>query len=140
MSREKREDRPDRAAAVLLDEGRVLLIRRTKPGEDYLVVPGGKVEPGESPEQACRREVLEEVNLTVEVGELLDDFRDEGRTQFFFRVRRTGGRVRLGDGPERARAGAENGYEPVWVPVSELDEHELRPREARRIIERAAGD
>ncbi len=33
--------------------------------------PGGKVEPGEDPREALRREILEELDLEVEVGELL---------------------------------------------------------------------
>lgn len=128
----------DRAAAVLVEEGKVLLIKRTKPDDEYYVMPGGKVEQAESPEQACAREVMEEVNLTVQVGDLLDDFRDEGRTQFFYRVTRTGGQVRLGDGPEKGRANDENRYEPVWIGLDELDEYEVHPKEAAKIIRRAA--
>ncbi|MEL4504738.1 NUDIX domain-containing protein [Luteococcus sp. H138] len=128
----------DRAAGVLIQDGRVLLIKRTKPHDEYFVVPGGKVEPGESPEQACIRELLEEVNLSVEVGELLDDFADDGRTQFFYAVTRTSGELRLGDGPEKGRASAENQYEPVWIALDELDEYEVRPREAAKIIRRSA--
>jgi len=33
--------------------------------------PGGKVEPGEDPREALRREILEELHLEVEVGTLL---------------------------------------------------------------------
>lgn len=33
--------------------------------------PGGKIEPGESPEQALRREIAEELAVTVEVGDKL---------------------------------------------------------------------
>lgn len=34
--------------------------------------PGGKVEPGEAPEQALIREISEELNTQIRVGELID--------------------------------------------------------------------
>lgn len=34
-------------------------------------LPGGKVEPGESPRQALRREICEELGLEIEVGDFL---------------------------------------------------------------------
>ena len=36
-----------------------------------LLFPGGKIEPGESPQQALVREIREELDATIEVGELL---------------------------------------------------------------------
>lgn len=34
--------------------------------------PGGKIEPGETPEEALRREIREELDTEIEVGELLE--------------------------------------------------------------------
>jgi 8-oxo-dGTP diphosphatase len=59
-------------AAVLCRDGRLLAARRP-PGKaraGCFELPGGKIEPGESPEQALRRELREELDLEVQVGEL----------------------------------------------------------------------
>lgn len=61
-------------AAVISDvRGRVLLARRTE-GRDLAgqwEFPGGKCEPGETPEAALIRELHEELGITVQVGEAL---------------------------------------------------------------------
>ena len=61
-------------AAVITDaRGRILLARRTD-GRDLAGLwefPGGKCEPGESPEQALVRELQEELGITVQVGDAL---------------------------------------------------------------------
>jgi 8-oxo-dGTP diphosphatase len=55
--------------AAILRDGRVLAARRTRPATaaGRWEFPGGKVEPGESPEQALVREVAEELGATVAV-------------------------------------------------------------------------
>ena len=61
------------AAAITDARGRILLARRTD-GRDLAGLwefPGGKCEPGESPEQALVRELQEELGITVQVGAAL---------------------------------------------------------------------
>jgi 8-oxo-dGTP pyrophosphatase MutT (NUDIX family) len=56
------------AARVLLfdEQGRLLLLFDPDPVRGgYWYPPGGRIEPGESPEQAARRELVEEVGLDV---------------------------------------------------------------------------
>lgn len=56
-------------------DGRVLLITRAKdPGKGKFGMPGGFVDPGESLEEALRREVLEEINLKTISIEYLASF------------------------------------------------------------------
>ncbi|GAC1696679.1 MAG: hypothetical protein NVS9B6_04030 [Candidatus Limnocylindrales bacterium] len=52
------------AAAVIVRDGRVLLVHHTY-GELNWEIPGGGANPGESAEGAARREVLEETGLTL---------------------------------------------------------------------------
>ncbi|HEV7761183.1 MAG TPA: NUDIX hydrolase [Acidimicrobiales bacterium] len=63
---------PARAAAGVLfldDEGRVLMVVPSY--KDALEIPGGGVEPGETPYAAARREVREEIGIAPPVGRLL---------------------------------------------------------------------
>ena len=55
--------------AALLDEGRLLAARRSAPEElaGRWELPGGKVEPGETPEAALVRELREELGVDAEV-------------------------------------------------------------------------
>lgn len=62
------------AAGVLLEHGKVLLSRRTTGShlEGLWEFPGGKVEAGEDPRAALRRELEEELGIDTDVGEILD--------------------------------------------------------------------
>jgi 8-oxo-dGTP diphosphatase len=62
------------AAGVLLESGRVLLTQRKSGShlEGKWEFPGGKVESGEDPREALRRELREELGIEATVGEILD--------------------------------------------------------------------
>ncbi|MFE1027193.1 NUDIX domain-containing protein [Streptomyces sp. NPDC058818] len=58
------------AGALFFDEAdRVLLVEPSY--KDYRDIPGGYVEEGESPRQACVREVQEELGIAPHIGRLL---------------------------------------------------------------------
>ena len=61
-------------AAVMEREGRYLISQRMAKAVFplYWEFPGGKVERGEDDATALRREMLEEMNASIEVGDLLE--------------------------------------------------------------------
>ena len=60
-------------AAIIMSEGRVFATQRgTGDFAGGWEFPGGKVEPGETPQEALKREILEELEAEIIVGDLLD--------------------------------------------------------------------
>lgn len=59
-------------AAIILRDGQVFATQRGY-GEfqGWWEFPGGKIESGESPKEALKREIREELDAEIEVGELL---------------------------------------------------------------------
>lgn len=67
-------DVPDYVGVVARTrEGRILLVRQHRPvvGHDVTELPSGHVDSGETPEQAARRELLEETGMVAHEVELL---------------------------------------------------------------------
>lgn len=61
------------AAAIIIEKGKLFATQRGygefKDGWEF---PGGKIEHGETPQQALKREIREELETEIEVGELFD--------------------------------------------------------------------
>ena len=117
---------PTRARVVIVSpRGRVVLIRRERAGERYWSFPGGGVRDGETPREAARREVHEELGLQVMPGRRL--VRTSKQALFLARV---------SDEPQLRMRGHEirrdgrRAYRPQWVPLRELPDLDVRPRSA----------
>jgi 8-oxo-dGTP diphosphatase len=93
------------AGAVIRDEtGRLLLIRRGRePGAGRWSLPGGRLEPGESPATAAAREVAEETGLVVAIGDLLATVALGDFVVHDFAATVVGGELRAGDDADEVR-------------------------------------
>ena len=97
------------ATAIILDEAgeKILLTRRSDNGRWCL--PGGAMDPGESAQEACIRETLEETGLKVRITRLVGiytspdqiiEYKDGNRRQsvaMTFEAEVIGGELRLSD-------------------------------------------
>ena len=64
----------DVTCGIVNKDNKVLMVKRAKKEGDLLwVFPGGKIEDGETSEQACIREVFEETGLNVSIIGLLGE-------------------------------------------------------------------
>ena len=69
----KKENLPQVAVgAVVFSENKILLVKRSNhPAKGMWAVPGGKIQAGETMQQALVREIKEETGLDIRVGEIV---------------------------------------------------------------------
>jgi 8-oxo-dGTP diphosphatase len=109
-------------AAILAKDGRIIIAQRKS--RDHLSgkweFPGGKVEPGETPEVCLARELKEEFDIDVAIGEFLGSnvhHYDHASIELMaYRASWVGGAIRMND---------HKAYR--WVTVDELAEFDFAP-------------
>ncbi|MEA2460671.1 MAG: 8-oxo-dGTP diphosphatase [Actinomycetota bacterium] len=118
------EGRPEIAVgAIVVVEGRLLMVRRGhEPNKGLWTVPGGRVERGESLEDAVKREIREETGLAVEVGRLAGHLEYIGEHHLvildFLAQPQDGSEPVAGDDADEVR----------WVPLDEIANLDCTPR------------
>lgn len=109
-------------AAVIEKDGKILIAQRRK-GRTLggrWEFPGGKVEPGETPEECLKRELKEEFDIESEVGEFIIASRFRyclvPIELFAYRVKHLSGEYKINDHEEIA-----------WVEPSRLGSYDFMP-------------
>jgi 8-oxo-dGTP diphosphatase len=112
----------DVTAAIWVQNGRVLIARRP-PGASQAGLwefPGGKVRPGETPEQCLQREIREELGVEIAVGDFFAEsiYAYEAKTVrlLAYRVSAISGELALNDHTELA-----------WAPMADLGRYRFCP-------------
>ena len=149
-----------RAVAVVVEAGRVLVIKRylryersadcamcfgtdvrgpVCPGHRYAVLPGGHVEPGESWQDAAARELEEETTLTARVDRLLWTGTHNKRPASYYLMTDVRGTARMA-GSELADSSPDNTYELGWASLEELSALALHPPDLASRLEALMAD
>ena len=121
------------------DEGRLILIRRERPGRTpYWVTPGGGVETDDpSLGEALRRELREELGAEVTLGEVVATWQHDGVTTHLFEATLISLDESLRHGPELSDPDPARGtYTIVRVPVTRdaLSAIDLVPEVVREAV------
>ena len=107
-----------RVAAIIRQGDSVLAVRHTKGDKSYWLLPGGGVDYGETLTEALKRELHEEANLDVEVGDLVlanDSIAPDGSrhvVNLYFEAEVVGGEAAVGGDPRVTGL--------KYIPVAEL--------------------
>ena len=125
----------DRGSVVIEVNGKVLLIRRIRDGSTYYVFPGGGIESGETPEEAAKREALEELGVEVNVNDCIAKINFNG-VQYYFSADIITGNVGTGQGEEFTDGKRDRGtYLPMWIDINKFSTLDVRPKEIASKVE-----
>lgn len=114
-------------AGVCISDGKVLLARHTYGnGKGMLIIPGGYVKFGETPEETLVREYMEETGVTVKAGKLLGIRFSAKDWYAIFAAEYVGGDARS-DGDENS--------EVVWMKIEDALLDESVPGLTKTMIE-----
>lgn len=122
-----------RSGVVILcvPEKRILLIYRKKKSKRYYVIPGGDLAENESFEDAAKRELEEELGLSVQNIRELCTIHLTNSIEKYYVSYLNNCEVFHIQGEEFLRSNVDNVYNPTWVDISELPLLNLLPHELK---------
>lgn len=119
-------------AAVILKDGKLFATQRGYGNyKDWWEFPGGKIEPGETPQEALRREIREELATTISVGELLTtieyDYPEFHLSMQCFRCTIEAGELTLLEHEAARWLGKDELQSVQWLPADVALVEKIRP-------------
>jgi ADP-ribose pyrophosphatase YjhB (NUDIX family) len=113
---------------IIQMDSRILLVKRTnEPFREYLAIPGGFVNEGETVEDAAKREVKEETSLDIELTDILGVYSDHKRdprghnmsTVFIGKIPTSR------NGKVKAPAAADDASELYWINLEDIPDEKF---------------
>jgi ADP-ribose pyrophosphatase YjhB (NUDIX family) len=126
-----------RVAVVLVEDGKILLLKHKKIDREYWVLPGGGVEFGETIEEAGIRELVEETGLEVRllnllfISESIPPDKHRHVMNFYFQGKIVGGEEKLGE--EEILA------ELQWHELDDLQHLQIYPQVTNEMLDALRG-
>ena len=128
--------------AIIIENGKILVMHRNKYGSQYYTLVGGRINDGETPEQALVREVKEETGLTVTAARRL--YHEQHPTPYneqhiyYCEVAPHDGVAIQEDSEEGAMNRYEmNTHQPLWVSPSAFDKLAFRTPQLHAALSKA---
>lgn len=127
-----------RVSVLILKEDKILLVKHGKGDRQYWVLPGGRLEYGETFVDCAIREIKEETSLDIEperfifLSEAIAPDRSRHIINIYLKAKVTGGTLQLGDEPILVALD--------YLPLSELEKITLFPPIGKIIRETLVGD
>jgi 8-oxo-dGTP diphosphatase len=115
--------RRETGRGLIIHEGKLILMERWRNGLHYFSIPGGGVDPGETPEAATHRELYEELGISVKLVRKVYEVYTTDSVHHIYLCEYTGGEPALHPAsPEAAdHAKGDNRFKPGWVDINTLD-------------------
>jgi len=113
---------------IIQMDSRILLVKRkNEPFREYLAIPGGFVNEGETVEDAAKREVKEETSLDIELTDILGVYSDHKRdprghnmsTVFIGKIPTSR------NGKVKAAAAADDASELYWINLEDIPDEKF---------------
>jgi len=125
----------NRAAGIVIKDDQLLLMRRSKFGHLYYVIPGGSVEPDETFPEAAVRELWEETRIKAEPTRLLyrHEF-DTGKIQEYYLMKYIEGTPQLEESEEQRIMNNNNTFDPLFIPITELSKLPILPPSLKKSL------
>jgi ubiquinone/menaquinone biosynthesis C-methylase UbiE/8-oxo-dGTP pyrophosphatase MutT (NUDIX family)/uncharacterized protein YbaR (Trm112 family) len=121
-SEEKWQPGRQRAGALIIRDRKLLTYHLRSEKKEYWRIPGGGIEAGESPEQAARRELHEELGLTIAIRRQFGPYFRSNKNEWYFLAETNPEKL-----PVDHSEAPEQPCKVRWLPVEKLADYEIRP-------------
>lgn len=138
MKKQAKHQSTTRVSVVVVEGDKILLVKHRKGSRQYWVLPGGRLEYGETFIDCAVREMKEETGLEIEaekfifLSEAIAPDRSRHIINVYLKARVVGGKLQLGDEP--VLAGVD------YLPLAQLEQITLFPPIGDAIKEAAANN